>query len=212
MSDTREIISTRLAAARRDLGLTIEEAAQRMKFTRSRLSNWELGIRAPKYEELETAARVLGVTPAYLTGWDASTPGAGYRPADRNTITHKGETTRIANATDVAAYSPAYLAQHGLDANQLMAIRVDDDTMANVIRSGDVVLADMTRTRSDSRPDLFAILVGDRAWVRRIRPELDGTYTLSAEDSRQYPDQNLTRAQLDDMTIIGRIARIERDS
>lgn len=211
MPETRDIIATRLSEARRDRGWSIAETARRMNFSRSRYSNWELNYRAPKYDELELAANVLGVSPAYLAGWTDQPADQGYQPINRATLPVGGDSARVENATDLAAYRDGYLDDRRLEARQLMAIRVDDDTMADVVQRGDVVLADMRHRRPEGKPDLFALLVNGRAWVRWIRPELDGNYTLSAEDKRQYPDQQLTDDELADMAIIGRIARIERD-
>jgi transcriptional regulator with XRE-family HTH domain len=210
MSDDRGIIAKRLVEARLDQGWSIAEAARRMHFSRSRYSNWELDIRQPRYEELETAANVLGVSPAWLAGWSDQHSESDYRPINRTTALLGDENTHIANATDIEALRQGYLEERNLEARQLIHIRIDDDAMADVVKRGDLVLVDLSRRRSEIR-DLFAILVNGRVWVRWIRPELSGNYTLSAEDSRQYPEETLTPEQLERLNIIGRIARIERD-
>lgn len=210
MSETQGIIASRLIKARLDQGWSIAEAARRMGFSRSRYSNWELDIRQPRYEELETAANALGVSPAWLAGWSGHQRGSPYRPISRTTALVGGDSLHIANATDIEALRDDYLTERDLKARQLIHIRIDDDAMADVVRRGDLVLVDLSRQRSEIR-DLFAILVNGRVWVRWIRPELSGNYTLSAEDSRQYPEETLTPQQLDELAVIGRIARIERD-
>ena len=212
MSDSRGIISERLSAARMDLGLTMEKVAQRMGFSRARYSNWELGIREPRYRDLEIAANVLGVSPAYLVGWSDQPTGSPYQPIDRATVPGGDgkDAIHLANATDIVAYRDSYLQRRNLTPRNLLSIRIEDDTMADVVRRNDVVLVDMNKRRSEIR-DLFAILHGDRVWVRWIRPELNGNFTLSAENKASYPDETLTPEQLDGLDVIGRIARIERD-
>ncbi|WP_205903907.1 S24 family peptidase, partial [Pseudomonas viridiflava] len=75
------------------------------------------------------------------------------------------------------------------------------------IAEGAELLLDCERT-SVRGTDLFGILVGGNIWIRRIREELDDTFTLSAANQAEYPEQKLTREELEKIEIIGRVARI----
>ncbi|MNE76404.1 putative HTH-type transcriptional regulator [compost metagenome] len=77
--------------------------------------------------------------------------------------------------------------------------------MAGVINDGDEFLIDLDQTKVIDA-DLFALIVNSRIWVRWIRPEIDGTFTLAAQDSERFPSQCLTADQLASLDIIGRVA------
>lgn len=206
------VLGERLRELRGRHGLKAVDLANSINVNRARYSNWELGIRNPQYKELVMLADKLNVNPAYLLGWINDEIYSTHLPIDRATVKRSdGSEVSVPNTTADHAYSNEYLKQRGFQARQLIALIADDDSMKDVVRKGDTVLVDMQRKRSPSR-DLFAILINDRVWIRWIRPEIDGeSYTLSAEDSKQYPDQPLSKEQLEALDIIGRVARIERD-
>lgn len=206
------VLRERLLALRKRKGLKATDVASDLKINRTRFSNWELGIRKPQYRELEMLADYFDVNPAYLLGWINDEHYSTHAPVDRIRVKrHDGAEISIPNANAEHAYSQRYLEQRSFQARQLISFTVDDDSMKDVICQGDTVLVDMTRKHSGIR-DLFAILINDRVWIRWIRPEIDGkSYTISAEDRSQYPDRTLSKDELDQMDIIGRVARIERD-
>ena len=205
------ITGQRLRELRARRGMKAVDLAKALGIQRTRVSNWETGIRNPQREELVKLASVLDVSPAYLIGWINEEIYSTHQPIERNSLTlNNGETVTLESATSAHAYSEQFLNARDLKAQQLMALTVDDDAMNNVICKGDTVLVDMQRKRSGGR-DLFAMLVNGSIWVRWVRPELNGTFTVSAENSTQYPDQTLTEKQLEALDIIGRITRIERD-
>jgi hypothetical protein len=55
---------------------------------------------------------------------------------------------------------------------------------------------------------MFAILVGDRLWLRWVRQTLQGDYTVQAENRDGYPDQILSADQLAELSILGRVRMI----
>ena len=62
----REILNTRLKEAREELGLTIEEIADRMAVSAKTIKNWELGRTTPRSNKLHTLSGILGVPFAWL--------------------------------------------------------------------------------------------------------------------------------------------------
>lgn len=215
MSDTGKIISERLAQSRREKGWTLRETAESIQVGLSRYSNWELGLRVPRYDELVKLAEAFGKPPAWLAGFTdlqgkAISGAEDYVAVNRTTVATRDGTARIKNASDTTAFKVEYLQQRGIGADKFLLIYADDDAMADVIQQGDELLIDRSRTRSDTI-DLFAFLVDGRAWVRWFRPEIDGTVTITAERADRHPPQHVTREQLDDLVILGRVARIARD-
>lgn len=205
------VTGERIRELRKKKGLKAIDLASSLNINRSRVSNWELGVRNPQNEELIRLADKLDVSPAYLKGWINEEVYSTHQPIEQNVFTRRdGTEIQLRNTNSDHAYSEQFLKQRGLKARQLIALTSDDDAMSGVVNKGDTVLIDMQRQRSNVR-DLFAILTNDRIWIRWIRPEIDGGYTISAEDATQYPDMQITIDQLEALDIIGRIARIERD-
>lgn len=204
-------LSERLRELRKKKNLKATELASALSISRSRVSNWESGLRIPQREELIKLADFLDVSPAYLMGWISEDVYSTHQPIEQHTITlGDGSVTTIPGANSEHAYSETFLKRHGLKARQLTAITVDDDAMKHLVCKGDTILVDRQITRAAVR-DLFAILINNRVWVRWIRPEIGGDYTVSAEDAHQYKDQTIDQAQLDNLDIIGRVTRIERN-
>lgn len=208
--EKKDLIAQRLIEVRNHLGWSIRDAVEKLGYVRSRYTNWELAIRMPGYQELEDIGTVTGVNPGYFVGWTNRMIDSSYIVLDRTTVKTKDGSITVKNATDVAAYRDDYLQEKNLKAGSLITVRSEDDSMKGVIERGDLALVDMSRKQS-AVLDLFAILVGDRVWIRWIRPEINGGYTMSAEDRSQYPDETLSPEQLESLEIIGRVAIIERE-
>lgn len=214
MSDIKTVIANRLRQCRRSKDWTIEETAKRLGVTGSRYSNWEQAIRTPKYEQLIALADVYGTTPSWLAGFtdhEGNSPDAlNFVTVGQSTISVKDAVLTLEQVADTSAFKIDYIKRRGLNENKLTSIIAPDNSMSDIIKEGDEVLIDRSRTTANVA-DVFAILVNGRVWIRWIRPELDGSITVAAEDSSHYPDQNLNAEQFDKLKIIGRVARISRD-
>ncbi|WP_457604303.1 helix-turn-helix domain-containing protein, partial [Legionella pneumophila] len=65
--DIREQIGNRITKARKELGITIKELAERTaELSPARISNWEQGTRSPGPMEAKLLADQLNVSAAYL--------------------------------------------------------------------------------------------------------------------------------------------------
>ena len=63
----KEEIGKRIANARKQVGLTAKQLADRtVNLKPARIGNWEQGTRTPGVQEVKQIAKVLGVSPAYL--------------------------------------------------------------------------------------------------------------------------------------------------
>lgn len=217
MSDTGNVISERLAALRKESGMTIMQVAEKLGFkNHSRYSNWEFGLRTPKHNELIKAADVFGVSPAYLAGFSdhrGHTVGddSPYISANNPAVaTNKSGAITLSNVSGTTAFHADYLAKRNIPEHRVLLVTADDDVMAPTIQKGDEVLIDRSRFKVTT-PDLFAMVVNGRAWLRWIRPEIGGKYVVSAENSELYPPMHFTAEEFKELDIIGRVARISRD-
>ena len=212
MSLTKKTAS-RLRECRNKKGWTLAELASQLSITASRYSNWEQGIRTPGNEQLVALAELFGTTPSYLAGFldheGSHTDNANYVQLNQP-FSVKGKLVESEQISNSSCYQTAFLMNKGLEPDKLTSIIAFDDSMANLICRGDEVLIDRN-CQSVSHADVFAILVNDHIWLRWIRPELDGTFTIMAENTDHYPSQNYSKDDLDKLAIIGRVARVSRD-
>lgn len=216
MSRLLDKIGPRLRQCRNGKDLTIKELTAQLKsrygveILDTRYSNWEQCSRMPPLEELRTLALFFGVPAPWLAGLtDEMHPTGGpsnYTAPGSFTMT-RGGSVRLDQARTCFALSSECLERQGLVHDGLLLAEAEDDSMAPAIRKGDHVLVD-TRARTVQGRDMFAILVNGRVWFRWIRPELDGSHTVTADAADAYPAQILPTGQLDSLEILGRAALI----
>lgn len=84
--------------------------------------------------------------------------------------------------------------------DQLAVIRVDGDSMEPTLFNGDWVLIDRTQRRIN-REGVYAIQVGDIAWIKRISLNLRDKLVQVISDNDRYPMQELAE---EDLSVIGR--------
>jgi transcriptional regulator with XRE-family HTH domain len=220
MNELHKIIGHRIRQARAESKLTPDEVVARInamsgaKISMSAYYNWELEVRAPKTENLMRLAVVLGKTPAWLNGYTNDEDGTGaktnYVTANSPIITTDAGTIAVPQSCANSAYHIPYLERRGLDSSKLLAIHQLDSSMSPLIEEKAEVLLDCTRTKPEG-VDLFGIVVADKIWIRRIRQETDGSFTLLAQNQSEYPDQHLSREEMDKVQVVGRVVRIATD-
>lgn len=83
----------------------------------------------------------------------------------------------------------------------LAIVRVDGDSMVDTLFDGDYVMIDRSQRRF-GREGIYALQVGDSAWVKRLSLNLRDRLVRIISDNNRYPTQELPE---DDVVIIGRI-------
>mgnify|MGYP000583770962 CR=1 FL=1 len=214
MSTTRETISKRLRFLRLGLKLSLHETAQMTGLSAARISNWEQGVRQPKYEQIEILAKAYKTRPDYIVGWiDAQELSniESFKPVCSNSTLINGNALDIPTATNITAYHASYLKRRYLEQKNLISIIVNDDSSAGDIKKNDELLIDTSNKNIESN-DIFAIYSNNNVWIRNIRPKLnDTTFVMSSGDKENYPDETLTKDEIEQIIVIGRVARVSRD-
>lgn len=212
MTDLSRLIGQRLRKCRDDRGWTLEEATKRLSHLTgnpigtSGMNMWELGERRPKLEAFVPLSKLYGVPASYLAGLDNNQHAGDYfYPQTSSNI--PGLLLDSSIADDALALRASFLSEHKLSPDQLMLVRMPDDSMPGVVNKGDRVLLDLSK-RDVSNRDLFALLVNGRVWVRWIRPEIDETFTIASTAPEQYQDVPCTAEELQKFQIIGRVVLI----
>jgi transcriptional regulator with XRE-family HTH domain len=220
MSELMEIVAKRIRKCRLEKGWTLEETAANLArasgepFGYSRYSNWEQAARMPPAEMVLLLAKVFGKNPAWINGYtetdSLNAVSSDYLTANPTSIQTKKGAIPLHQATDNTAFNVRYLKQRRLNHNKMLCIKQIDSSMAPLIDIGDELLIDGDLTTVGGA-DLFGIVVAGNVWIRWICPEIDGTFTLKASDSEQYPDSKLTAEAVAELDILGRVVRISHD-
>lgn len=217
MDHTTKLIASRLRELRESREWTIDHTVKLLSeisnepIIRSRYSNWENGIRKPRSEQVHALAKLFDVPAAYIAGLtsdNGSAPAVGEYsvPNQQLVLTARG-LEPIDQADDGIALKNSLLEELKLDRNKIMLVRVSDDSMGGLIKNGDRVLVDLSRTEPTGG-DLFAILVNGRIVIRWITDELTGGYLIRAENQDRYQNQHITADDIGKIQIIGRVSLI----
>lgn len=209
MTDLSRIIGQRLRKCRDERGWTLEESVRRLShYTENPIGTtgmnmWELGERRPKMEAFMPLSKLYGVPASYLAGLDDSQHAGDYfYPLHSPNV--PGLLLDSSIADDALAFRASYLSELNISPDNLMLVRMPDDSMTGEVNKGDRVLLDLSKREVIQR-DLFALLVNGRVWVRWIRPEIDTTFAIVSTSPDEYPDVKCTADELQKFQIIGRV-------
>lgn len=195
------LVGQRIASARKARGLTIKEVAAQAHppIDPSTWGNYEVGLRGPKIDTLIRMSKALRVSLSYLAGIADSMSGddaAGF------TLLTGGEMPAKAEVKYVG-FNADKLAERGFKDTNLLALNVRDNSIKN-LSPGDAVFIDTSVTYPKSQ-GIFAIKTNsDQTFLRYIRPELDGTFTMLCDDKNQYPDMTMTAEEIKKLPIVGK--------
>ena len=220
MSELQATVAKRIKQCRTSHDWTMDETAKRLsviagkEMSTSRYSNWELGLRMPGPEQIIHLGQLFGKPAAWIQGYtdndSLNAVTSNYVTANPANIATKSGLLTLTQVTDSTAYSLEYLSSRGLNRNKLLSIRQIDKSMQGIINEGAEVLLDLEQ-KTVRGADLFGIVVQDHIWIRTIRPEMNGSYTITAADNSQYADQNLSAEDFKGVDVVGRVARIAHD-
>ncbi|PSW53045.1 XRE family transcriptional regulator [Photobacterium leiognathi] len=200
METYNDLVSARIKAARKGLGIRAEDAAKAAEVGLSRWLNWESGLRLPKPDMMPNVAKVLNTTPSYLYGY-VDHQGEGSNEWNYMIPNGEKDSTK-AFCSDFLAFNVDRLHEKKLHERHILMVRCRDDSLNDDFSAGDIVLIN-TEKKAVTSPAIFAILDGTGlVWLRRIRPEMTGGYVLYCDDKVNFPDQHF--ANLDDLNIIGK--------
>ncbi len=217
--DLTALIASRLRDLRQNRGWTLDATVQQLSeitgetIIKTRYSNWERAFRQPRLEELIALSKLFEVPLAYVAGVSADNGTAPV--ADEYTVPNQqlfftAQGLEIPDQLDDGlAFKNSLLEEMRLDRSRVLSIRAIDDSMANLIRSGDRILIDLSSTQP-AGDDLYAILANGCITIRWITNQLTGGYLIRAEKPDRYPDQPASAEDMSKLKIIGRVAMISK--
>lgn len=174
---------------RKNVGLNMVETSKKLSqlegksFTRSQWNNWELGLREPSHHVYESMAKIIGTT-RELLAWDF-----------------------LEDSCNTSINKISKLKERGINRDKIISHVVVDNTLEPQLIKGDDVLINTACTNVEN-VGLFAIQGNGGLWIRWIRPELSGGFTVYCADKNHCPDQ--TVKNLDELKIIGSVVNVNR--
>lgn len=196
-------LGEKIRLLRHQRGMTLEEVGDACGVGKSTVRKWECGqIANMRRDKIALVAKALGVTPAYLMGWDDSpalpTTPTNIVPIRRHTVPLLGE---------IAAGQPIYAdEEHDLcvavddDIRCDFALRVRGDSMIDAgIYDGDVVLVRQQDDVDDGQ--IAVVLIDDEATLKYLYHQPDGVQLVPA--NRRYSPWSYTGAAAAQVRILG---------
>lgn len=196
-------LGEKIRLLRHQHGMTLEEVGDACGVGKSTVRKWESGqIANMRRDKIALVAKALGVTPAYLMGWDDSpalpTMPANIVPVKRHTVPLLGE---------IAAGQPIYAdEEHDLcvavddDIRCDFALRVRGDSMIDAgIYDGDVVLVRQQEDVDDGQ--IAVVLIDDEATLKYLYHQPGGVQLVPA--NRRYSPWSYTGEAAAQVRILG---------
>lgn len=196
-------LGEKIRLLRHQRGMTLEEVGDACGVGKSTVRKWESGqIANMRRDKIALVAKALGVTPAYLMGWDESpalpTMPANIVPVKRHTVPLLGE---------IAAGQPIYAdEEHDMcvavddDIRCDFALRVRGDSMIDAgIYDGDVVLVRQQDDVDDGQ--IAVVLIDDEATLKYLYHQPSGVQLVPA--NRRYSPWSYTGEAAAQVRILG---------
>lgn len=195
-------IYDRIKQRRLELGLTVEELAQRMGYKdKSSISKIENGKADIPQSKVVAFARALNTTTAFLIGVDAPVPGS-CSPALPGI-----DTDSVPRVGRVACGDPILVEQNIEDYDSVpsswratFTLICVGDSMAPRILDGDLVA--IRQQKEVENGEIAAVRIGDEATLKRVYVHDD--YIELRPENPAYPSIIRRREEMNDVSIEGR--------
>lgn len=118
------------------------------------------------------------------------------------------------DVVDRLAFRRSWLRKIGVSPRNARLAHVRGDSMEPILKDGDLVLIDVGRRSIPARPrkpgkppraDLYAVLDGGEARVKRVEHSQVGRLILHSDNHALYPPEIREGANADDLGIIGKV-------
>lgn len=151
MNEINKEIGLRIAESRKARGMTAVDLADKTGFSSARISHWEQGRRLPNLDSILVLQEVLDVSAAYLLCIDVD--------QDINQVVNNS--IPLYKVTDVFVGNPFdslfISVPLDLDSKNLFAVKLADNSMANLFRKDDLVVFHRNKEILDGSFVLFLI-------------------------------------------------------
>ncbi|SQI42349.1 Uncharacterized HTH-type transcriptional regulator HI_1476 [Leminorella richardii] len=230
-----QTLAERVAWRREQLGLSQKTLAEKIQVSQQSINKIESGqTRAPR--SIDKLAEALDVTPQWLMFgegqvriksadvYDSEIKASSLKVEEWESMNHDkdefievsmlnveaacGDGTMAENEHEIYAlpFRRYTLRRMGVNARNARVVRVIGNSMAPMLRSGDVVGIDTANHSQIVDGDLYAIRDGNLIRVKQLVPRPDGGIIIKSFNNTDYPDEQLSREEFEQrIHIIGRV-------
>lgn len=203
-------VGERLKSLRENIGLSQVDFADKINISKQTLYKYENNLitNIPS-DKIEAAAKLGGISPAYLMGWESS---PDIKPAKK-----KGVTINVLG--QVAAGIPIEAIENVIDTEEIaeemaatgefFGLQIHGDSMAPGICNGDIVIV---RQQNDAESgDIVIVTInGTDATCKRLRKYREGIELISNNPSYEPFEFNNKEILEKPVRIIGKVVELRR--
>lgn len=207
-------IGERIKERRKQLGLTVDELAERLGKNRATIYRYESNdIEKLPTTVLEPLAKALDVTPAYLMGWLKPSQAKSLTPNELRANTKPvplvgrvaaGLSCHAEDNIEGYILTDCELPHEGYD---YFWLTVKGDSMEPELHDGDRVLV---REQETLETECYAVvrIDGEDGVVKRVKIDRD-RITLTSVNP-YYPPRVFEREQMNDVAVVGKVISSQR--
>ena len=200
----------RISNAIKSKGLSYAELEKLTGVSKSALQRYASGeTKKIPVDAIESIAAATGVTARYLMGWDdESNISAVFNENIHMVPVFESVSAGFgADAQNrVIDFMPLFI-ESDTEAASTICVRVCGDSMHPKIEDGDIV--QVLKQDTADTGDIVVILDGDEAYVKRFIHSRTGVILESLNPA--YPPMKYTKAESNELRIVGIVKRIIRD-
>jgi len=208
-------IGDRIRKTRENLKISQTELANLSNTTKQNIYKYENGIitNIPS-DKIETIAKILRVSPAYLMGWSEMNEKSNIAevlPKSEIRMIPLFETVSAgfgAYASDeIIDYVPLYIANDN-EAENTLCIKVNGDSMYPKIENGDIVQV-LKQDMVDSGQIAVVLIDGEEGLVKKVKIEKDFIELISLNP--EYQPKKYEREEMNRVSIVGLVKKIIKE-
>lgn len=197
-------------------GLTLEELGNIVGVGKSTVRKWENGIIANmKRDKILKVSEALGVSPAYLMGWEENTDE---RIVNLSNV-HPIELKRFPMLGEIACGKPKYTNEDresyimaGTNIKADFCLRASGDSMINArILDGDIVF--IRKQDMVENGEIAAVIVNNdsEATLKRLFYYQEKGFLILKAENPAYEDMIFTGEELNEVHILGKAVAFQSD-
>lgn len=199
----------RLKLAMEQREISQSDLAKATGITQSSISDWIRGKYLPKQDKVDLLSKALGVSPAYLMGWeepelDLSSIPDVILPVRMKKIPILGEIACVEPIFAEENYEGFFLLDKNLPEADFILTAKGDSMIEADIHSGDLVFLRITQDVENGT--IAAVLIEDDATLKRVNKS-DGTLILQPCNNK-YPPIIITEEDHKNVRILGEMVGV----
>ncbi len=211
-------IGKKIKLLRIEKGMTQEQLAKHINSTKQAVFKYENGIITNiPMDKVEIIARVLGVTPSYIMGWEERTSQQPTLDIFKLDNIFPISTQKIPFLGSVACGVPIYAEedkesyiQLGTNVNADFCLRAKGDSMIGArIHDGDLVF--VRKQEMVDNGEIAVVLIGDEATLKRVYYYPESQKLMLQAENPSYAPFMYVGEELDQIRILGKAVAFQSD-